>query len=127
MRRAKKQHRLLPFAAGALTGYAVTLVMTAVAALLLLLTDKAEGFSGAAAVIITAVSCFCGGRKAGKLSRHNGLRTGALSGVLYLLPLVLVSAVAGFFGTGMLWVKAVLCVAFGAAGGVAGVNSEERR
>ncbi len=127
MRRVRKEHRLLPYAAGVITGYIVTLMLSAVAALLLFLTDSAEGLSGAAAVIISALSCFCGGRRAGRLRRHDGLRTGFICGIIYMLPFALVALIWGTFGGALFWVKLILCAVFGAAGGVNGVNSPEKR
>lgn len=127
MRRVKREHRLLPFAAGVITGYIVTLVLSAAAAFLLFVTDSAEGLSGAVAVIISALSCFIAGRRAGRLRRRDGLRTGFLCGILYMLPLVLVAVIWGTFGGALFWVKLILCAVFGAAGGVNGVNSPEKR
>ncbi len=127
MRRVRKEHRLLPYAAGAITGYIVTLVLSAAAALLLFLTDSAEGLSGAAAVITSALSCFCGGRRAGRLRRRDGLKTGFICGILYMLPLTLVALIWGTFGGVLFWVKLILCAVFGAVGGVSGVNSPEKR
>lgn len=127
MRRVRREHRLLPYAAGLITGYIVTLILSMAAALLLYLTDSAEGLSGAAAVIISALSCFMAGRRAGRLRRRDGLKAGFICGVLYMLPLVLVALIWGTFGTALFWVKLIVCAVFGAAGGVNGVNSPEKR
>ncbi len=127
MRRVKREHRMLPYAAGVITGYIVTLVLSAAAALLLFLTDSAQGLSGAVAVVAAALSCFFGGRRAGRLRRRDGLRTGFVCGILYMLPLTLVAIIWGTFGGALLWVKLILCAVFGAAGGVNGVNSPEKR
>ena len=127
MRRAKREHRLLPYAAGVITGYIVTLVLSAAAAFVLFLTDSAEGLSGAVAVVIAALSCFFAGRRAGRLRRRGGLKTGFFCGILYVLPLTVVAIIWGTFGGMLFWVKLILCAAFGAAGGVNGVNSPEKR
>lgn len=127
MRRVKREHHLLPIAAGVITGYIVTLVLSMAAALLLFLTDSAEGLSGAAAVIIAALSCFFAGRRAGRLRRRDGLKTGFICGILYMLPLTLAAIIWGTFGGTLFWVKLVLSAVFGAAGGVNGVNSPEKR
>ena len=58
--------------------------------------------------------------------RKNGLKTGALSGAVYIVPLIVLSIIFGKAGTFMLFVKIFLSVIFGAAGGVSGVNAEER-
>lgn len=124
MRRAKKEHRLLPFAAGLIYGYILTLILSVAAAVLLLVTDSAESLSGTISVIITAAACFMGGRHAGKLRRHEGLKTGALCGLLYFAPLLLLGLIFRSVGGVLLIVKLLLCIAFGAAGGVVGVNSD---
>ena len=113
----------MPFLTGLIVGYAITLVMCAAAALLMLMTDSAEGMSRVAAVLSTAASSFFAGRCAGKLRRHSGLKTGALCGIIYILPLLLLSLLFGNFGGVLFLVKLFLCIAFGAAGGVLGVNS----
>ena len=127
MRRVKREHRMLPYAAGVITGYIVTLVLSAAAAFALFLTDSAEGLSGAAAVIIAALSCFWAGRRAGRLKRRDGLKSGFLCGILYMLPLTLVAIIWGTFGGTLFWVKLILSAVFGAAGGINGVNSPEKR
>ena len=126
MRRPKKEHRLLPYAAGAASGYILTLALAVPAALLLLVTGSVESFSGAAAVIIMALACFFSGRTAGMLRRRDGLKAGALCGVIYLAPLLLLGIIFRTIGGVLLVVKALLCVVFAAAGGVAGVNLQDR-
>lgn len=127
MRRVKREYRLLPYAAGLLTGYIVTLVISTAAALMLFLTDSAEGLSGTVAIAASALSCFFGGRKAGRFKRRDGLKTGFVCGILYMLPLTLIALIWGTFGGALFWVKLILCAVFGAVGGVNGVNSPEKR
>ncbi|MCM1164693.1 MAG: hypothetical protein NC299_00775 [Lachnospiraceae bacterium] len=45
---------------------------------------------------------------------------------MFALPLVIVSAVFGSGLSAMFFVKLLLCAAFAAVGGVAGVNREEK-
>ncbi len=127
MRRAKREHRVLPYAAGVITGYIVTLILSAAAAFILFMTDSAEAFSGAVAVTASALSCFFAGRRAGRLKRHDGLKTGFLCGIIYVLPLILAAIIWGTFSGALFWLKLILCAVFGAAGGVNGVNSPEKR
>lgn len=124
MRKPKRDNKIVPFASGLASGYIVTLALSAAAALLLLLSGSAEALSGAVSVIVMAVSCFFAGRTAGKLRRRSGLKSGALCGLLYFAPLVLLGVIFRTIGGLMLIVKLLLCVAFAAAGGVVGVNSE---
>lgn len=123
MRRSKKEKKYMPFLTGVIVGYVVTLVMCVAAALLMLMTDSAEGMSGTASVIATAAASFFAGRSAGKLRRRSGLKTGALCGIIYIIPLLLLSLLFGSFGGVLFFIKLFMCIAFGAAGGVLGVNS----
>ncbi len=123
MRKAKREHRLRPFAAGLMTGYAVTLASSAVGALFLLLTDSAEALSAAASIVTMALSCFIAGHTTGRFRRHGGLASGALCGLLYMILPIFISLLTLNIGGVLLIVKLLLCTAFGAAGGVAGVNT----
>lgn len=125
MRRAKKERRFVPFTAGIASGYLISLLFAAAGAVLILLTDSAESFSGVMAMITLAAGSFISGRTAGSLRRRSGLKTGALCGIMYLLPLVLLSLIFGTMTGALLLIKIVLCFAFGAAGGVFGVNSSD--
>ena len=91
----------------------------------MLVTDSAEAFSGAMSMITLAAGSFVSGRTAGMLRRRSGLKTGAVCGSLYLLPLVLLSLIFGTMAGLLLVIKLVLCLSFGAAGGVFGVNSSD--
>ena len=123
MRKAKKDPRLLPYAAGIISGYLLTLAAAAVIALPLSFTDIAADMAGAAAIACMAAGAFICGRTGGAIRRRNGLKTGMLCGALYFIPLMIISVIAGAAGSIMLPVKALVCLAFSAAGGVAGVNS----
>lgn len=125
MRRAKRESRLAPFTAGVTCGYIATLAAAVLGALLVLLTDSAESFSGVVAMVALAVGSFASGRLAGSMRRRGGLFTGAVSGLLYVIPFVLLSVVFGVMQGVLLFVKLILCVVFGAAGGVVGVNSSD--
>lgn len=122
MRKAKKDHRALPFTAGLAAGYGLTLAVSAAGALILSLTDSSDMSWLAALLAMTAGSFTCG-RTAGKMRGRGGLKTGALCGVIYFVPLMLLSFIFGTAGGILLPVKAALCVISSATGGVAGVNS----
>lgn len=125
MRSTKKPRRFGPYAAGLIIGYVSSVIFAVLAAFLLYITDSAEAMSGTAAVIITAIAAFLTGRSAGKRRRRDGLATGAACALLYFLPMLLISIVTGAFGGVLMWVRLILCIVFGAAGGVAGVNSSD--
>ena len=123
MRRRKNDSRLRPYIAGIIAGYAAALVFAAIGALLVMSIGNAEQMSGVMAIISFAAGSFVCGRISGKIKRKDGLKTGAICGLLYILPLVLLSIIFSVMSGALLYIKLVLCVAFGAAGGVVGVNS----
>lgn len=124
MRKARRERPLVPYLAALLCGYAVTLGLVVVSALLLWLIDGMAA-AGAFAVVLIAVGSFVCGRTGGVMKKVNGLRVGLVCGVMYFLPLMLLSMVFGVLGGAMMFVKLAVCLAFSAAGGVAGVNSRQ--
>ncbi len=79
-----------------------------------------------AAIPAAAAGSFLCGRTAGRIRRRNGLKTGAVCGMLYIAPLLLLGAIFGRAGSVMLGIKLLLCLGFATAGGVAGVNAPEK-
>lgn len=125
MRKKKKNSRLMPFGAGLCAGYAVLAVISGIAALILLITDAAASASSAAAVIAISAGSLTGGRVVGKMRRKDGIKSGALCGIAFIIPIFLLSIIFGKAGTFMMFVKIALSVIFGAAGGVSGVNAQD--
>lgn len=123
MRRHKRASAFTPYIIGLGIGYAAAVLVCAAAALLLSFSNAAAKAAGAAAVVAVSIGSFVCGRVAGRLKHRNGLGTGALCGLMFSALPVLLSLIFGTFGTAMLIVKPLLCVFFGSAGGVAGVNS----
>ena len=72
-----------------------------------------------------AVGSFVCGRTAGKIRRHDGLRTGAICGVMYIAPLILLGIILGRTDGTLILIKLLLCLGFAAGGAVSGVNSPE--
>ncbi len=124
MRKKKKNPRFIPYAAGIAAGYAALLLIAGIAAIIVLITDV-TALAGAAAIFAIAVGSFINGRLVGKIKRKTGLKTGALCGAAFIVPIILLSIIFGKAGSFMLFVKIILSVIFGAAGGVAGVNAKE--
>lgn len=126
MRKRKRNSRLLPYAVGLIIGYAAMLPVIIPAAALLSLTDAAAQTAGAAAVLAMSIGSFLCGRTAGIIKHRDGLKTGALCGIVFVVPLLILSAVFGSGWSVMFLVKLLLSIAFAAAGGVSGVNREEK-
>ncbi|MDE7360642.1 MAG: TIGR04086 family membrane protein [Oscillospiraceae bacterium] len=126
MRKRKREPRLMPYAAGMVVGYIGALAVSMLAAGVLSLTDAAAKTAGSAAVVALIIGSFLSGRTAGVIKRRDGLKTGALCGLAFVLPLLVISAVFSNSWSVMFIVKLLLCTAFAAVGGVAGVNKDER-
>lgn len=126
MRKRRKHSRLMPFWAGLTAGYLTTLGICTAGALIFWLVGADSGIAWLAALPAAALGSFVCGRTAGRQRRHSGLKTGAVCGVMYSLPLMLLGLIFGAAHGVMLPVKLALCIGFGTAGGVAGVNSQDR-
>ncbi len=126
MRRAKKNYKFMPYAAGLAAGYIVMLLVCAISALLISFTNAASKAAGAAAVIALVAGSFVCGRIAGIIKRRGGLKTGALCGLMFYFPPMLLTLIFGDDIIGMLIVKFFICLTFGTAGGISGVNKDEK-
>lgn len=124
MRKKKKNSRLMPYGAGLCLGYAALAAISGVAALIVLITD-ASGAAGVAAIAAIAAGSFISGRVVGKINRKNGMKSGAICGTAFIVPILLFSVIFGKAGTFLLFVKIALSVVFGAVGGVSGVNADD--
>ncbi len=124
MRKQRNDWAAYPYVAGILSGYAATLAVSAIGALLLSFTDGASENAWIAALIAVCVGSFFCGRSAGLIKKRGGLKTGALCGIIYLLPLILLSLIFKRTGGVMLIVKILICLVISSAGAVSGVNKE---
>ncbi len=125
MRKKKNNSRFMPYLIGLGVGMGTVILISAAAALILSFSDTAARSAGAASVIALSVGSFVCGRTAGMIRHRDGLRTGALCGLMFSAVPIVFSLIFGSFGSVMLLVKPLLCVFFGTAGGVAGVNKDE--
>lgn len=126
MRKNFRRSRTAPFAAGLSVGYTAAAVVSAAGALIMWATGADSGAEWLAAILALAAGSFLCGRAAGKLRRRNGLKTGAVCGVVFIIPLLLLGLIFGRAEGAMLPVKLLLCLGFSAAGGVSGVNAPEK-
>ena len=126
MQRKHGNSQLTPFGRGIAVGYIITAAAAAAGALVMLVLGADGGIAWLPALAAAAAGSFFCGRTAGRIRRRGGLKTGAVCGLMYCIPLILLGLIFGTAGWVMLPVKLVLCVGFAAAGGVSGVNSPER-
>lgn len=124
MRKKKRSSPLMPYGAGLIIGYAVLAGISGITALIVLITDMSAA-AGISAVFAIAAGSFVSGRIVGKSRRREGIKTGALCGTAFIIPLLILSIIFGKAGTFMMFVKIALSVIFGAAGGVSGVNAKD--
>ena len=125
MRKRKMDPKYMPYLLGMAVGYGTTLLISVAAAVILSFSDAAAKSAGAASVIALSVGSFMCGRTAGIMRRRDGMRTGALCGLMFSAAPVVFSLIFGYFGSAMGFVKPLLCVFFSTVGGVAGVNRDE--
>lgn len=125
MRKKHGNSRLAPFGRGIAIGYLVTAAISAAGALVLLLFGADCGISWLPAIAASAAGSFFCGRTAGKIRRHDGLKTGAICGVIYIAPLILLGIILGRTDGTLILIKLLLCLGFAAGGAVSGVNSPE--
>lgn len=122
MRRGKKRSAAAPYALGIALGLVAVIITSALGAAIIALGGSAS-FAVIISIAAIAIGSFVSGRTAGALKQSGGIKTGALCGLMLFAPLILLSIVFGQLGGVLVWVKAALCIAFGATGGVVGVNS----
>lgn len=123
MRKGKRNYKLRPYLIGVLFGYIATVVTILPAALILSLMKSAAGAAGAAAVVALMIGSFVCGRISGTIHHKDGLKTGFLCGLIFSVPIILISVIFSSVSAGTLFLKAALCTSFAAVGGVSGVNS----
>lgn len=101
-------------------GYTGALAVSLLAAGVLSFTDAAAKTAGGAAVLALIIGSFLCGRTAGVIKRRDGLKTGALCGLIFVLPLLLISAIFYNSWSAMFIIKLLLCTAFAAVGELRG-------
>lgn len=122
MRKRKTRSAAAPYAAGLILGFAAALIISAAGAVIIALGGS-PSFAGIISAAAVAGGSFICGRTAGAIRRSGGLKTGVICSVIIFAPLLTLSLIFGQFGGVLIWIKAALCISFGAAGGVFGVNS----
>ncbi len=126
MRKNKRNDKLKPYLLGTLLGYAAVILTVFPAALILSFMKTASKAAGAAAVISLAAGAFICGKIAGFIRQRDGLKTGILCGVLFCVPMLVFTLIFSRSADNTV-LKAALCVAFAAVGGVSGVNSSANK
>lgn len=115
----------LSMAAAVLVGLGCTLGAAAILAALLFYVMKDMAMAGAFAGAALSLGAYTGAFVYGKYRRRKGLFGGSLCGALMYLVIAAVSIALTGEITGIK--KLLLLTVFGAAGGVAGVNSKRPR
>lgn len=127
MRKKKRNDKLKPYLLGALFGYTAMILTILPAALILSMMRSASKGAGAAAVISLMIGGFVCGKTTGLIRKRDGLKTGLLCGLMFAVPIIVITVIFSSKTDGSLFLKTALCVAFATVGGVSGVNSSEER
>ena len=112
----------LSMAAAVLSGLCCTAAAAALCTCLIFYVLKDMGLAGALAGASLAVGAYIGAFIYGKFRRHKGLISGTVCGAIMYLVIASIGYV--FLGEFSDIKKLLLLAFFGAAGGVAGVNSK---
>lgn len=127
MRKLKRNDKLKPYLLGTLFGYIAMILTILPAAVILSMMRSASKGAGAAAVVSLMVGGFVCGKTTGLVRRRDGLKTGLLCGLLFAVPIMILTLIFSTKSGGSLLLKIALCVAFATVGGVSGVNSSAER
>lgn len=118
---------LKPSLIGNVVGIAVTLLFTAVFALLLTFIDYNNIMLTVIAMICCGLGSFANGFAASKTAKKNGLFIGAVSGFVFALILTALSLMLNSGSvTIQSAIKAAICIVCSALGGIIGVNVHKK-
>ncbi|MDR0930179.1 MAG: TIGR04086 family membrane protein [Clostridiales bacterium] len=109
--------------------YSITFILLAIFSALLTYTNLPEGLMGVLAVISAIFSLWAGTLIVAKKNRTHGWLNGMVSGFFYILGLYILSAIVynNYGVTISTFVMLIVCLISGAIGGIAGVNTKERK
>lgn len=124
-----KIHRIaMPVIAGMLVGIVVSLLMLLVFSIVMTMNDVPQGAISTLAAVSVALGCLAAGIISAKLHMSSGLVTGAVTGFLLYLVLMLVGLVAhGASPTASVLIKFAVSIVSGGIGGVIGVNFKKKQ
>ena len=111
------------------TSFLATAILLFLAAVAVTYASAPEGVISAVVLVVTALCIVWGGFRASRYSGRQGLISGGVSGLVYVVLLYLVgSLIFGefIFASGTL-LTMLLGIGCGAVGGIIGVNTKKRR
>lgn len=113
---------------GLRTGLAVFLIAAVFGAIVISVAMCIADLPAAVVNIITmaslAASCFSGGYSSSRICRHHGLIQGLICGGVPATVIFTVSMIHNGYFTDFCLIKIVICMLFGAAGGIKGINTK---
>ena len=126
MKRLKslKKHLLLPFGISVAAGSAVCAAVTLLCSLLMSIIQLPVEWGGSLGLFSLAAGCLTAGYVLGRKKKKEGIKQGFLCGAALLLISLLLGIFFGELSFLGIIGKALICIAAGIAGGVAGVNSK---
>lgn len=106
---------------GLIVSIILLLVLCLIAGCIIYFTNIPESYLLPAAAIISVVSLFTGGFLASRKSESRGLLTGLIIGIIFVVIMLVFSALSGT-GLDQLAVKSAYCIIAAAIGGIFGVR-----
>jgi putative membrane protein (TIGR04086 family) len=124
-----KIHRIaMPVIAGMLVGIAVSLLVLFVFSIVMTMKDVPQGAVSTLAAVSVALGCLAAGITAAKLHMRSGLATGAVTGFLLYLVLMIVGLIAqGASPAATVLIKFAVSIVSGGIGGIIGVNFSKKQ
>lgn len=113
---------------GILFGVVLSILLLVLFSTLMVVRDLPAGFTMPLAFVALAGGSFCGGLVSGRVLGRRGFLVGAVTGLLFLLVLLICGALLGQTALdAVTLLKAGACAVAGAVGGILGCNSRGRR
>ena len=113
---------------GVLFAYVLSVFLLLISSVLITYSPIPDSFIGLIVKLTIIVSVTYAGRRVAKRSGQHGWLTGAVTGLLYTVLLYIIGSLAtvNFTITGSTLTSVVLGFAFGALGGIWGINSKSK-
>ncbi len=108
--------------------FAITLMICALISVIMLCFDLSEELLGYISLALIGLTCYLSAYFSTQRIRTKGLIQGLLCGVLIFLIVLILSVLTGKLSLSeQLPIKAIICIAFGIAGGVKGINTRHTK
>ena len=120
----ERKNRIITIGKSVLTAYLITLILTLIYSIILAYTSVSESTIPTCMFVINILSVFIASSIAVIKIKENGLKTGGLIGLTYVLIMYLLSSItsSGFALTSYAISTIIFNILLGMVGGIIGVN-----